>query len=131
MRYFLLFLIALVIGCSNTKNQEFSQFAYRQEFENGDLIIIKFGAEWCGPCHTLDRVIDNSNDIQQYFENNTKGYYKIDVDSNDPNDKAWVNKARPSSIPLVVKYTYEDNKWVEVKRFVGVRSEREILKWLE
>lgn len=134
MKYFILIMAvmsALLVGCSKSSNMPAFSSAYKSDFEEGDVIIIKFGAEWCGPCHTLDRIIDNSKDIQSYIKNNTKGYYKIDVDSKDPTDKEWISIAKPRTIPLVVKYVYSGNKWVELKRFVGVRQEREILNWLK
>lgn len=50
-----------------------------KDYENSEeLAIVKFGAEWCGPCRMLDEVLN------QYSNDNTNikiGQVNVDVES--------------------------------------------------
>jgi thiol:disulfide interchange protein len=101
------------------------------KYKDGDEIVLQFSADWCGPCRTLKALIKKDDAIQKHFKEQTKGYFIIDIDSDDPNHKAWTNKAKPTSIPLVVRYVYKEGAWVEAHRFMGLRNATQILQWLQ
>ena len=78
------------------------------------LKIIKCGAEWCVPCKTLDKIMDEI--LPSY--NTSVEYIKIDIEEDV--DFAEENKIR--SVPTTI-FT-KNNK--EVFRFVGTKSGNEI-----
>ena len=102
----------------------------RVEYKRGDVIVMQFSADWCAPCRGLKASIKQDQELQKYFKDETKGYFIIDVDDKDKISKAWVNKANPSSIPLVVIYHW-DGQWKELSRFMGLKPTKEILEWLK
>ena len=44
---------------------------------NPGVFIFKFGAEWCGPCKTIKKYIDN---VSLVLPENTMYIYNVDVD---------------------------------------------------
>lgn len=75
-----------------------------------------------------------SNDMKEYLKENDIRYYHIDIDKDKSKiAKAWVNYAKPSSIPLIVKYKYDEAKkrWLEKDRFMGGKSAKYMKQWLK
>jgi|TARA_Y100000592_G_scaffold28506_1_gene45329 thioredoxin 1 len=101
------------------------------KYKEGDVIVMQFSAVWCGPCRALKASIKSDAEIQNYFKKETKGYFIVDVDDKDKTSAAWVKKAKPSSIPLVVLYKREKDSWNEVSRFTGSKPPSAVLKWLK
>jgi thioredoxin 1 len=60
--------------------------------ENG-VHVVKFGAEWCGPCRTINPQLDK---MKQEF--NTINFVSVDVDDNPELAKEY----RISSLPTVI-----------------------------
>lgn len=76
--------------------------------------ILKFSATWCGPCKMLAKNLESvSTDIQ---------IVDIDIDKNGPLAQQYGVRGVPTMVMLD-----EDE---EVKRFVGVRSLKELENWL-
>jgi thiol:disulfide interchange protein len=96
------------------------------KYNQGDLIVVQFSAEWCSPCRSLIYAIKNDSDLQEAFDLKTIGYFVVDVDSKSKNEKDWINFAKPSSIPLVVLYKW-DGKWIEEDKLIGNQSTKKIL----
>ena len=101
------------------------------KYKEGDTIVMQFSADWCGPCRALKASIKSDKALQEYFQKETKGYFIIDVDDKDEASSAWVKKAKPSSIPLVVLYRKCKKSWDEVSRFTGSRPTSNVLEWLK
>jgi len=102
----------------------------KPKYENGDIIVLQFSAEWCGPCHALKNEIKNDARLQQYFKEDTKGYFVIDIEAADENSQKWTSIAKPSSLPTVCVYSYQDGKWKEEGRFTGLRQTSFMLGWI-
>jgi thiol-disulfide isomerase/thioredoxin len=72
--------------------------------------LIKIGAEWCGPCKTLNKRLEN-------FTACDVVYY--DVDNEDEETLNIVDKYKVRNIPVLVLVDDNDN---ELKRWNGLVS---------
>ena len=87
--------------------------------------IIKFEADWCGPCKSLTNVF-NLQEVQAELEK--FDFYIVDIDT----DKKLPTIYHVSQIPCVVMFEYlPDDKAKEIKRFVGSRNKDFVLQWLK
>ena len=80
--------------------------------------LLKFYAEWCGPCKGLTMVINNAKDkidipIEQY-----------DID----NEMMMAQEYKIRSVPTLVLV---DDKNQEMKRSVGLLTEEKLLEFLK
>lgn len=78
--------------------------------------IVKFGAPWCGPCRTQDKILEEL--AQEGYE-----IEKINVDENEE----LVDKYSISTVPTLL--FFDDDKLVERK--VGLMRKDEIKKICE
>jgi thioredoxin-like negative regulator of GroEL len=87
---------------------ELSKNAFVNHLEtNEDALIIKFGAEWCGPCKKIEGLVKN-------FMNITRPGVKcavIDVDDNFEIYAYFKSKKMISGIPTIFAYN-KGNKTV-------------------
>lgn len=85
--------------------------------------LLKFEAQWCGPCKTMDSVIKN---LQSKNKINIE-ITKVDVDECFDMVKYW----KVTSIPTFILIE-NDNSDVatEIKRHTGILKEPEFLKFL-
>ena len=80
--------------------------------------LLKFYAEWCGPCKGLTMVINNAKDkidipIEQY-----------DID----NEMMMAQEYKIRSVPTLILV---DDKNQEIKRSVGLLTEEKLLEFLK
>lgn len=73
--------------------------------------VIKFGAEWCGPCKVLNSRFENFNTCE---------VEKIDVDDAD---EELLSKHTVRNIPLTVLVDENDNV---IKKWIGIFDVNEI-----
>lgn len=86
--------------------------------------VIKFGAEWCGPCKMMKPTIQKLEEKYNVEGSNIK-VTSIDVDE----DKRLAAKYGVRNIPTII-FVKEDNE-IEGTRKVGLRSMDEIESVLE
>jgi thioredoxin 1 len=80
--------------------------------------LLKFYAEWCGPCKGLSKIIDGAKDkitipIEEY-----------DID----NEMMMAQEYKVRSVPTMVLV---DDTGAEIKRQVGMVSEEKLLEFLK
>lgn len=85
-----------------------------------DLVLVRFTAEWCGPCKQLAPVIDKA--IAETGQGRTKQVV-VDIDQ----QRMIAEQFRIQSVPTV--YAFLGGQPVD--GFVGVKSEREIKALIE
>jgi len=81
-------------------------------YQNKKIIVIYFGAEWCGPCAKLKEKIEESIE-----EMPNLAICHLDIDDDENNE--IFDLYRGKSIPLQVFITLDGNKIVEKKRILG------------
>ncbi len=73
--------------------------------------VLKFGADWCQPCKTLNKKLENFNDCE---------VVKYDVDEVEED---LLKKYRIRNIPVTILV---DNNEEEIQRWVGLFNLQEI-----
>lgn len=92
---------------------EYSDPDFKQQVEGPGLVLVKFGAPWCGPCRMIDEQLD-------HITGNVK-VIKINVDNN----RSLANQFKVSGIPHSVMF--RDGK--PVGQFTGYRDAKAISSW--
>ena len=85
-----------------------------------EIKVLKFGAEWCGPCRVLDPIIDG---LKEKYEDII--FESINVDDSENNEISQEYGIR--SIPAV--FILKDGKTVD--KFVGFKDEDSIKELLD
>ena len=80
--------------------------------------VLKFYANWCGPCKSQTQIIKNAGDkIKTTIE-------EVDIDNN-------VFMSANFNIRSVPTLVMVDSDEKEIKRISGILKEQELLEWLE
>jgi len=80
--------------------------------------VLKFYANWCGPCKAQTQIIKSAGDkIKMTIE-------EVDIDNN-------VFMATNFNIRSVPTMVMVDSDEKEIKRTAGLMKEKELLEWLE
>ena len=80
--------------------------------------VLKFYAEWCGPCKVQSQIIKTAGD-------------KITTPIEDVNIDDNIFMAQNFQVRGVPTMVLVDNEEKEIKRHVGVLKEAELLEWLK
>ena len=80
--------------------------------------VLKFYAEWCGPCKAMTKIIEGI----------PKDKIKVPIEEvNIDNNVFMSTNFNIRSVPTMVLV---DEQEKEIKRLVGFQPEKEILEWL-
>lgn len=79
--------------------------------------VLKFYANWCGPCKAQTQIIKNAGDKI------TVPIEEVDIDNN----VFMASNFMIRSVPTMVMV---DDKEKEIKRATGLMPEKELLEWL-
>lgn len=112
-------LILICLGC-NESNPQKPQEVSPMIIISKQIVVLDFSAKWCPPCRTFGPVFDKWK--EKYTKANVS-FKKVDVDE----DKEMATKFKISALPTVV-ITVDG---VEVKRFVGMPKEDQVLEYLK
>lgn len=82
--------------------------------ENGNVIVLYFGATWCGPCKQLKKRLGEA-ETANLMPKLVVGYLDVDDETNSK----LVKKYKVTSLPTQVFVKLDDNKVVPVSRIEG------------
>jgi len=87
------------------------------DLSSGELVLVKFGAKWCGPCKLVDAELGKLADQEPQLR-----IIEVDIDS----DKELARKYKVNSIPNMV--LIRSNEILD--RQVGFMSADELSGWV-
>ena len=102
-----------------------TEFENREQFflalkNNPGIIVVKFGAEWCGPCARIhDLVYENFSKMPEQAL-----CADIDVDNNDDLYSFFVSKRMLNGIPAILTYKKGNESYVPDDMVVGADNYR-------
>jgi len=92
---------------------ELEEFIWENHLQN-KIIVIYFGAEWCGPCEALKERLESEEAIEE-MPNLSVAYVDIDNDENDDICDIYRVKGLPSQFFIKL----DDNNVVIIKNIIG------------
>lgn len=96
--------------------------AMKQAKDADKVLVVKFTAEWCGPCKMMDRTTWRDERIEKWVKDNAVAI-QVDVDK----DRNVAEQNNISAMPTMIAF----RKGEMVERTVGYRSADQLLPWLE
>ena len=106
------------VGCtSSSPGPTISQSELDADLSSGKLVLVKFGAKWCGPCRLVDAELGKLADQEPQLR-----IIEVDVDS----DKELARKYKVNSIPYMV--LIRSNEILD--RQVGFMSADDLSGWV-
>jgi len=88
---------------------------------NNEYVIVKFGADWCGPCKTLDPIFNNLSENSE-ISSKVK-FARINIDE----ITELAAEAEITSIPMLIIY----KNGTKTAQKAGVKQEKELLEWIK
>lgn len=85
-----------------------------ENIQQDKIVMLYFGAEWCGPCGQLKKKLSN-NETKQNMPNLVVAHIDIDEPEND----SLVKRYKINSLPTQIFITVQSNKVVELARIEG------------
>jgi thioredoxin 1 len=77
--FFLIRFTVFLTGCSSPPPKPpVSDAAFEAEIGSGQLVLVKFGAQWCGPCRMVDKELEKLAELGEL----PAMIIEVDIDSN-------------------------------------------------
>lgn len=86
-----------------------------ENINNKKVVVIYFGADWCGPCQVLKKKIA-CDESKEAMPDLVVGHLDIDDDQNEEASQTFGVKSLPTQIFVTLKGT----QIVEIKRIIGL-----------
>lgn len=96
--------------------------AMKQAKDADKVLVVKFTAEWCGPCKMMDRTTWRDERVEKWVKDNAVAI-QVDVDK----DRKVAEQNNISAMPTMIAF----RKGEMVERTVGYRTADQLLPWLE
>jgi thiol-disulfide isomerase/thioredoxin len=85
-----------------------------ENFTNNMVILLYFGADWCGPCKQLKKRLVEPDTIN-IMPKLVVGHLDVDADDN----AKLVKQYKVTALPTQIYITVNDNKVIELSRIEG------------
>lgn len=89
---------------------------------NKGALIIKFGAEWCGPCKTIEPLVYDL--MSKVSPNVTCAALDIDEEANFDLYAFLKSKKMVNGVPVILFYSAGNQNWVPNDVIVGANPEQ-------
>lgn len=90
-----------------------TEAAFATAKKEGKLVMIKYGADWCGPCRAMKAEAFTDEGVAELLE----GVVVVDIDVDDPGaDSDWLKEQEIGPIPTVQFFRADGSK---IGEFVG------------
>lgn len=94
-----------------------SESELKEAVLNGDIVICKFGANWCGPCKVIEKI------VEKIEESNIDSAEFLDVDVEEA-DEDFIAASGIRNIPVLQYY----KNGVLVDKTVGLITEQDLIQ---
>ena len=91
------------------------------EIRNDGVVLVKFGATWCGPCKMMDRILVSV--ANKYESDANVTIVSVDIDQN----QAMAQEHNITAVPTMLFFKNS----AKCERFEGIRSEQNIIDVIE
>lgn len=124
----LLVLMFLAVPAMGDLPPAMTDMPYAQAIEQNDeqgsrLLIVKFTAEWCGPCKMMDRTTWSDEGTVQYLKDNHITVISVDVDQQPEISAQNTIRAMPTMV------VFKGGQ--EFDRQVGAMNSEKLVDWLD
>lgn len=83
----------------------YTQEAFEEEQEQGNVVVVEFTAEWCLNCKWLETTVLNKPALIDVFEDELITPIKVDLTGNNISGNAFLNEVGGYRIPLLIVYS--------------------------
>ena len=95
---------------------------FKNAINNSSIVVIKIGAEWCGPCKMMNKIISS---IEQNYGDKLALFYEIDADSDSTN--FIVNEYDVMNLPTFL--FFKNGNFV--KKLIGAQAQGTFISEIE
>lgn len=107
-------MLIVALLCSTANN------SYAVE-EKPQYAIAFFNADWCGPCQTMKITVWADKRVKKVLADNDVQFFSI-----KDTDREELREYNVGAFPTTILLIADNGNWKEVRRFVGVPSERQV-----